>query len=238
MIIMTRRLTTQPTIIAPHLLLISGQSISPVISLNPSPLEMIQIRSPACTTLDHLRHLQKNPKVTRIMMWSTAEVIISLQATTLRQNTRTLMILLLPHRNRDPNLGPVKTHQTSQYFWGRATLTLLLGAAAHHLMFRKSRAIGVMVESISTPTKLMTTQKLPVVIILADRWSICCRVMVGTEVMHHRVRLLGKKPHLYLFISLTRTRPKALGMGGMVTTLHTAVLAVTLLGGLCMLPQP
>jgi hypothetical protein len=58
--------------------------------------------------------------------------------------------------------------------------------------------------------------------------------------MRHRVLLPGKGPHLYLFISLIRTCPcpKALAMEVMVTTLPTVVLAVMLLGGLCMLPQP
>ena len=62
--------------------------------------------------------------------------------------------------------------------------------------------------------------------------------MVGTEAMRHRVWLPGKEPRPCLFISLTFTRPKVMGMEGMVTTLRTAVLEVTLLGGLCMLPQP
>ena len=61
--------------------------------------------------------------------------------------------------------------------------------------------------------------------------------MVGTEVMRLRVRLSGKKPHLYLFILLTFTRPEVTGMEDTVTALHTAVLVVTLLGGLYMLPQ-
>lgn len=56
--------------------------------------------------------------------------------------------------------------------------------------------------------------------------------------MRHRVWLPGKEPRPCLFISLTFTRPKVMGMEGMVTTLRTAVLEVTLLGGLCMLPQP
>lgn len=61
--------------------------------------------------------------------------------------------------------------------------------------------------------------------------------MVGMEVMRLRVRLSGKKPRLCLFTSLTFTRPEVTGMEDMVTALHTAVLVVTLLGGLYMLPQ-
>ena len=165
--IMTRKMTTQPTTIVPRLLLISGQSISPAISLSPSPPETIQIGSPAWMILAHLRHLRKDPKVTWITMWSTVEVRISLQTTTLHQKIRTLIILLLPHRNQDPDLRQVKTNRISQYSWGRATLTLL-GAAAHHLTLRKSWAVQVTVGSISTLTKLMSTRKLPVVIILAN----------------------------------------------------------------------
>ena len=167
-IIVTRRMTTQPTTLVPRLLLTSGQSISPVISLSLSRTKTIQIRSPACMILDHQLHLRKNPKGTWITMWSTVEIRITLQTTTPRQKIRTLMILLLPNRNRGPDLGQVETPQRSQYFWGRATLTLLPEAVAHHLTLRKSRVIEVTAESISTPTKLTSTRKLPVVIILAN----------------------------------------------------------------------